>query len=110
MPQSDDFRRDHLSPEQQRLANLIRRVTGAQSGGGCRAFYTLAEWRERNESYGLDSRLIVVHDGGDLAPWFNPAYCRNEQCSKLSREIERYGYFIEPCTCWYSAVYIGEAR
>lgn len=108
--QSEDLRIDHLSEEQQRLARLILRTTGAKTGGGCRAFYTIGEWRERHEDYGLDSRLIVVHDGGDLAPWFNPAYGQNKQYARLRQVIEQAGYFIEPCTCWYSAVYIGEAR
>jgi hypothetical protein len=46
------------------IVKTARHRMGADaSGGGCRAFYTPEEWKERGESYGLTAKLIVVHDG-----------------------------------------------
>jgi hypothetical protein len=76
-----------------------------ESGGGCRAFYSPDEWRARGEQYGLNSVLIVCHDGGGLAPVFNLDY----ECYKLHDEMQRvmrlHGFFAQDCTGWYSAVY-----
>ncbi len=49
--------------------------------------------------------LVVVHDGGDLAPVFNWAYERYALIEELRVELERVGLFAEQCTSWYSAIY-----
>lgn len=70
-----------------------------------RNFYSPAEWRARGERYGLQSELIVVHDGGDLASFFNPDYmCWNLQTT-MNEALEKAGYYAEPCTSWYTAIY-----
>lgn len=70
--------------------------------GGCRAFYTPEEWLLRGERYGTGSLLVVVHDGGDIASIMDDG--------KLFESLQhllghRAGVYLEPCTCWYSAVY-----
>jgi hypothetical protein len=101
---ADDLALDTLD-EARRVAELVLRVTGAKDGGGCRAFYTAGEWQSREEKYGLGSVLIVVHDGGDLAPWFNPSYGHPLLRDNLQQALRQHGYYAEACTCWYSAIY-----
>lgn len=78
---------------------------GVPSGGGCRAFYTPAEWKERGEEYGLKAELIVVHDGGDLAPFFNMDYEAYEAEETMVKYLAVEGLYSEACTCWYTAIY-----
>lgn len=74
--------------------------------GGCRAFYSPAEWKARGEEYGITSELVIVHDGGDLAPVFNIDYEMYELQDRMDIEVLRpLGLFAEPCTCWYTAIY-----
>ena len=88
------------------ISNVVREVVGRElDAGGGRTFYTPEEWREREEEYGLDSLLIVVHDGGDYAEFFNYSYLCPESIAAMETALSVAGYYIEPCTCWYSAVY-----
>ena len=73
--------------------------------GGCRTFYSPAEWKERGEEYGLESELILCHDGGDFASLLNSSYGCYDQMERFSKAMEKYGYYVEQCTSWYSAVY-----
>ena len=68
-------------------------------------FYTPAQWAARHEEYGLDSKLIIVHDGPPLAPYFNPAYECYHALRDMREAIEATGHYVEQCTCWYSAIY-----
>lgn len=94
-----------LSDLGKKAADAILATTKAGSGGGCRAFYTPAEWEARGEKYGSGSELIVVHDGGDLAPSFNMDYCCYESVEEVQKALERLGLYAEQCTSWYSAIY-----
>jgi hypothetical protein len=73
--------------------------------GGCQAFYTPEEWKERGEQDGLTSELIVVHDGGDLAPFFNGDYEQFNLKSSMHKALEKAGYYSQQMTCWYTAIY-----
>lgn len=73
--------------------------------GGCKAFYSPSEWRARGEYYGLSSHLIVVHDGGDFAPMFNPNYLQYSAHAEMQEALSKVGLYAEACTCWYSAIY-----
>jgi hypothetical protein len=75
------------------------------SGGGCRAFYTPDEWRARGEQYGADAELIVVHDGGDLAPYFSYDECCYDLLEGMVEALSPTGTYAEQCTCWYTAIY-----
>lgn len=102
-----DFRTDHLTTDEQRLIakTVLSVLPKSATGGGCRAFYTPAEWLERGETYGTESRLIVCHDGGALAPFCSYDYGEYKKIDRLVRVLEAAGYWIEQCTSWYSAVY-----
>lgn len=73
--------------------------------GGCHTFYSPEEWKERKEEYGLNSHVLLVHDGGDFACLCNPDYEYYELYDMFLEELKKRGYYYEPCTCWYAAVY-----
>ena len=70
-----------------------------------RVFWAPGEWRERGELYGLNSVLVVTHDGGDHAPWFSWDYGYYGLIEEMRRALEACGLFAEQCTSWYSAIY-----
>lgn len=78
--------------------------------GGCRAFYSPQEWRDRGEEYGLKAVLIVVHDGGGLARFFNYDYQDYGSIDKMDKALRECGVYAEACTCWYTAIYKIEAE
>lgn len=75
------------------------------SGGGGKAFYTPEEWSDRGEDYGQGAVLIVVHDGGDQARYFNLDYEQYGAFDRMNTRLGQLGLYAEQCTCWYSAVY-----
>ena len=102
----NDFSTDHLKGESKKIAEVVRKVLGENAdGGGCRAFYTNKEWKERGEEYGLNAKLILVHDGGSLARYCNLDYMDIAAYNKLEKALSEAGYWMESCTSWYSAVY-----
>lgn len=106
MTTSKDFDTSHLSGETLKIANVVKLVIGeGASGGGCKAFYTPKQWAEKGEKYGTKSKLILVHDGGDLAYYCNYDYECYGMIEKLSKALGEFGYYVESCTTWYSAVY-----
>ena len=63
---AQDFARD--------LRNSMR-AAGEEGCGGCKAFYSPAEWEDLQKVRLARSVLLVVcHDGGNMAPRFNTDY------------------------------------
>lgn len=90
-----------LGPEEISAVKLIADYALNNGGtGGCKAFYSPKEWRKRGEKYGRDSAFIVVHDGGALS-----SYNSVDWVDVLLPHLRELGFFAEPCTCWYTAVY-----
>lgn len=87
------------------IVSVLQRF-GATYTGGCTAFYSPKEWADRDESYGRDSHLIVVYDGGSHRAAFEPE-CPEETVihTAMTKALDEIGAFIEPCTGWYGAVY-----
>lgn len=101
-----DFKIDHLRPHEQTIARLVLAVLPPDAtGGGCSAFHRPDKWAERGEDYGTDSLLVLVHDGGDLAPYCNLDYCSYGSAEKLQRRLVKAGLYVQQCTSWYSAIY-----
>lgn len=73
--------------------------------GGCKAFRSPQEWEEREEEFGTDSELLVVHDGGDLSHIFNLDKADPELYQKIQAALDKQGVFAEQCTSWYTAIY-----
>jgi hypothetical protein len=106
-----------MSPEFKMPANLSESGVSAYSAimdvlnkyeaesGGCKTFYSPAEWAKRGEDYGKNSHLIVVYDGGDVRSFFN----MNTECYKFYEEMQdalkKVGLYFEECTGWYAAIY-----
>ena len=68
-------------------------------------FYTPAEWKVRGEKHGNEAVLVIVHDGGDLAPLCNYDYGCYDDIEAFSAFLGGLGYYVEDATGWYSAVY-----
>ena len=99
---------DALSPEGQRAYAVVVAFMAKHDmlkTGGCKAFYSPDEWADRGEQYGLKSELVLVHDGGDLAAICNLDYERYPLHDGLQADLQAAGFFMEGCTCWYSAIY-----
>ena len=98
-----------LNPAGKKAAEAIVALMKAElenpSGGGQKAFYTPEEWAARGEAYGQGAVLIVVHDGGDQARYFNLDYEQYEAHDRMSRCLAKLDLHSEQCTCWYSAIY-----
>lgn len=73
--------------------------------GGCTTFYSPKQWTERGERYGRNSALIITHDGGDVAQYFNYDYGAYEAINKMDNALREVGLYAECCTGWYTAIY-----
>lgn len=89
------------------------RERGLTYTGGCRAFYSPAEWRGRGEDYCRNAELVVVFDGSAVAQAFsydhagwsaNPmqGYATIEA---MSQKLAEVGMYAEQGTHWYAGVY-----
>ena len=65
-------------------------------------FHDPSTW---DDDYGTRSSLVVVHDGGDLARYFNWDYCDYDAVERMRLALEKIGYYPEQCATWYSAIY-----
>jgi len=99
-----------LSPKGKAAYETIMKLLEAEDmtdTGGCKAFYSPAEWEERGERYGKGCALIVVYDGGDLCPFFNSDYDYHfVKTEKMLKALSSIGVFAEQMTCWSSAIYL----
>ncbi len=87
------------------IMSLLRERDATQMGG-CKAFYSPAEWTVRGEKYGLESVLIVCHDGGEHTAYFNFDYLEYDRMEEMRLALAMAGVWVEQCTSWYSAVYV----
>ena len=88
------------------VLRVARELLGQEpEAGGCITFYHPQEWRRKEEAYGTNSDLVVVHDGGDIAPFFDLNREQYRWIDKMQDALKEKGYYAEQCTCWYSAIY-----
>jgi hypothetical protein len=73
--------------------------------GGCTTFYGPKQWKERGERYGAESLLIVCHDGGDMASYFDYDCEDYKAIDRMRKALYEVGLFAECCTGWYTAIY-----
>lgn len=105
-----DFDTFHLTGRARKAADAIVGFLrdhrgGPPSGGGCRAFYSAEEWRERGERYCCDAVLVLVFDGGDLAPCLNRAYEDSDAVEAFQTFLDGLGYYAELGEHWYAGLY-----
>ncbi|WP_396908701.1 hypothetical protein [Mycolicibacterium sp.] len=98
-----------LCADGQRAAEVIRdfliEKDATYHGGGGR-FYTPQQWKARGEEYGWSSSILVVtHDGGEHARFFNLDYEAYKAHDEFRNRLAEHGFWMEACTCWYAAIY-----
>lgn len=91
--------------EIEKVKEIILGVLGPESVVPEGSFRDPETHLEKGERYGLESVLVVIHDGGPLAPYFNFSYEQYERMERMSEALEAIGYYPEQCTGWYSAIY-----
>ena len=98
---------EDASEEQRLIHKTIISIMGedAEYSGGCKGFYTEEEWAARGESYGDKAPIVVVHDGGGAAPFFNYDYEDYKKVERMTKALGKIGYYASPCTNWYTAIY-----
>lgn len=87
------------------LATTFEMFGAEPDSGGCKGFYSPAEWIARGERYGRDAELIIVYDGSDLGMFFNTYDAFYESQDRMREALDKLGLFTEECTNWYAAVY-----
>lgn len=65
------------------------------STGGCKAFYSPQEWRDKGWEAHEKVLCVVCHDGGDLAPFFNLDYQDYKAFDKMDRIFRGRGIYAE---------------
>lgn len=85
----------------------VLREHNATETGGCKTFYSPAEWKRRGEEYGTNSVLIVVYDSGEVGCFFNLDRDNGEYTftTAMQKALKKAGFYYEECTSWYAAVY-----
>ena len=99
---------DGLSAKGKRAYKAIMQIlidNDALETGGCKTFYSPAEWKARGEEYCRNAELIVVYDGGAVAPFFNYDYECYPLIDIMDKALEKVGLYSEQGTCWYSGIY-----
>ncbi len=95
-----------LSSKGKRAYKAIIKALGDNTDtGGCKTFYSPAEWKARGEEYCTRAELIVVYDGGSVAPYFEYDYGQYPLIELMNKALEEVGLYSEPGTCWYSGIY-----
>lgn len=100
----------NLSPEGRAAWKTVRSFLTARHStycGGCKAFYTPPEWKDREPYVILTENLIlvVVHDGGELANVFNLDYGCTRLYDDMRSILSGAGFWAEAVTTWYSYIY-----
>lgn len=78
------------------------------------AFYSAAAWKDRGESFGTESALVVVHESAPAGPLLSmdkaywrarPGFDCYEGYEALQERLRTVGLYLQDCTVWYSAIY-----
>lgn len=73
--------------------------------GGCRIFYSPAEWRARGEAHATTSLLVCVYDGAAIRRALSFDGFDYPKLEALNAILDTLDVFNEECTCWYSAIH-----
>lgn len=94
-----------LSPDGQRAWEVIVRLLAQnddlKSGGHTHVFCA----PEQSQEYGRDSELVVVHDGGSHAPYFNSDYEAYILNSRMELALRKAGLYPQRLTSASTAIY-----
>lgn len=90
------------------IVTLLMSEDPRMSTGGCKAFRSPAEHAARGESYGTESELVIVYDGGDHRPYFTMDSECYDLVERMQEVVGTLGCHVEECTTWYAAVYFDD--
>ena len=97
-----------LSTKGQEAWKAIMKVLIANDAyftGGCKTFYSPAEWTGGGRSYCENSELVVVYDGGSVAPFFEYDYECYDAVGKMKKALADVGLYFEPATNCIAGIY-----
>ena len=104
-----------LSRKARKLVFAIRKLAlkFSWSAGGQKVFWSPKEWAEKGEQYGKGAELVILHEGGDHAPYFSLDHAYDERHPYLNYEftiafLQKYGYWSEGLYTWSTAIYKNE--
>src|SRR5271169_5749301 len=84
------------------IVGVLAKENISETGLNCQVFHSPRDWQA--QAPGLDSELIVAHDGGDHAPYFNLDYGAFLSRSTMDRALQQAGFYIETQTPICSAI------
>ena len=98
-----------LSRKARKLAKAIAKLAKQRDwNAGQKVFWSPKEWKEKGECYGLKSQLVILHEGGDHAPFFSldhSYYDGWERYEEQLKFLSQHGFWIEGLYTWSSAIY-----
>ena len=104
-----------LSREARKLVFAIRKLAFgfAWSAGGQKVFWSPKEWAEKGEQYGKGAELVILHEGGDHAPFFSLDHASYDLNPYVDFEftmafLKKHGYWAEGLYTWSTAIYKNE--
>lgn len=83
----------------------VLRSDGCLDTGGCKALYTPQQWKDRGETSGAGSVLIVVYDGGDHYHHFSYMTEVPKRKQKMSEALGAIRCYAESINGWSAAIY-----
>lgn len=84
------------------VIGVLAKENISETGLNRQVFHSSREWQA--EVTGVDSELIIAHDGGGHAPYFNLDYGACLSRSTMDRALQEAGFYIETQTPMYSAI------
>jgi hypothetical protein len=87
------------------IASVLREENAFHVGTHQRVMFSPDEWKKRGEEGPLGAELMVIHEDGDHAPFFNLNYHGHLLHAKMDLALRRAGFYAESQTNWYSAIY-----
>lgn len=100
---------DGLSPEGVKawgtVVRLLQEKGNLHSGGHTHVFYSPAAWRAKGEVYGLDSELVILHDVGSHAAYFNYNYGNHSAIKCMRQALTEQGLYTKVFFDSNAAVY-----
>lgn len=85
------------------LRNRVRHDGGTGYGGGCIAFHDPRTYHYY--SLGVKCVLVIEHDGGELAPYFNEAYEDSVALKTAAELMDLYGLWSDSVNPAVTALY-----
>lgn len=83
---------------------------GLSHTGGCRAFYSPAEWAARGERYGTGGVLVCVYDSGDLRHLFDTYGEDYGPEERLNAALGAADLWFDRGTNWHSTIYLSDPK